>query len=207
MIAASAHESIHRILLVLRLSSKWRNGFLRTMTRGVAFVSVGVGKCQSEDSFVCFGKKTHRKGLRTSFLTRLEEDKGEKAPKSSEGSSIEQSAEQKSAVYRREQSRKPTASMCGPRGRVGQREKMSQRSLWLCGNFARIHAPDSSQNARKVSQTSLFLRLVLTQVRVCSLSSTLLVVYIVFCVSVKKYEIPLAGDKRNHKTIWWPRVV
>ena len=56
MIAACAHESIHRILVVLRLQNG-EKGFLRTMTRGVAFVSVVGGKCQSDDSFVFFGTK------------------------------------------------------------------------------------------------------------------------------------------------------
>ena len=45
--------------------------------------------------------------------------------------------------------------------------EMSQHSWWLCGSFTRIHARDSSQNAKKESQTSPFLRLELTQV--CSL--------------------------------------
>ena len=53
----------------------------------------------------------------------------------------------------------------------------------------------------KVSQISPFLRLELTQVRVCLFvfyPSILLVVYVVLCVSVRKCEIPLAGDERNH---------
>ena len=51
---------------------------------------------------------------------------------------------------------KLTARMCGPRDRVDQRERMSPHSWWLCGNFVRTHAPDSSLNAKKVSQTSHF---------------------------------------------------
>ena len=37
--------------------------------------------------------------------------------------------------------------------------------------------------------------------------STLSVVCDMFCVSIKKCEIPLAGDERNHSMIWWPWVV
>ena len=32
-------------------------------------------------------------------------------------------------------------------------------------------------------------------------------VYVMFCVFVKKCEMPLAGNKKNHKTIGWPWVV
>ena len=80
---------------------------------------------------------------------------------------------------------------------------MNQHSWWLCGNFTQVHAHDSAQNVRKVSQTSPFLRLELTQARDCLFffTSTLSVVCVVFCVSVKKCEITLAGDKKNHETI------
>ena len=94
---------------------------------------------------------------------------------------------------------KSTARNYGPRRWVGQ-HKMSQHFWWLCGIFPRIHAHNSSQNAGKVSQTSPFLHLELTQVRVCLFvlfSSTHSVVYVVFCVSVKKCEIPLDRDERN----------
>ena len=160
--------------------------------------------------FLClFWRETHTKGLCARFPTRSEEGP---------------MAEQKRAVNKRRQStgegsqqervvnrswgrtngqRKVTARNCGPRGCVSQRERMSQHSWWLCGNFARIHACDSPQMHRsftKVSQTSPFLLLELTQVRVCLFffSSTPSIVYIVFCVFVKKCEIPLSGDERNH---------
>ena len=77
--------------------------------------------------------------------------------------------------------------------------------------FARVHARVSSQNAQKVSQTSPFLALGANQspclfvcLFVCSFPSTLSVV---FCVSVKKCEIPLAGDEKNYETNHWPLVV
>ena len=47
----------------------------------------------------------------------------------------------------------PTARTCGTRSRVGQRERMSQRSWWLCGNFARIHARAISQMHRKLRKS------------------------------------------------------
>ena len=94
-----------------------------------------------------------------------------------------QTSRQNRAVSKREQA---TARMCGLRCWVGRREKTSQHSCWLFGKFAQVHARDSSQNARKVSQTSPFLRLELTQVCDCVLfPCTLSVVYIVFCVPVK----------------------
>ena len=120
-------------------------------------------------SLCLFWCETHTKGLRTRSPMRPEEDKGRKVPERKVPENrTEQGSRQNKAVDRSQG--KPTARMCEPRGRVAQSERMSQRSGWLCGNFAQIHARDSSQNARKVSQTSPFLRLELTQVRdVCSL--------------------------------------
>ena len=51
-----------------------------------------------------------------------------------------------------------------------------------------------TESDAEVSQTSPFLRLELTQACLFVLfSSTLAIVYVVFCVSLKKCEIPLAG--------------
>ena len=63
--------------------------------------------------------------------------------------------------------RKATAWTCGPRGRVGQRQRMSRYSWWLCGSFARFHAHRCTESYAKVSQTSPFLHLKLTQVSDC----------------------------------------
>ena len=38
-----------------------------SVTRRVAFISVGVGTCQSEDSFVCFGRKPTRRACARDF--------------------------------------------------------------------------------------------------------------------------------------------
>ena len=66
---------------------------------------------------------------------------------------------QKRAVSRRNQSteessqEKRAGSMaCGLRGWVGQHERMNQRSWWLYGNFARIHARDSLQKDKKLGK-------------------------------------------------------
>ena len=154
--------------------------------------------------FLClFWRETHTKGLRARFPTRLEEDEGRKVPWRTEETRTEKEAEQRCVQNRGvSRSEQETARICGLRRRVGQRERMSQHSWWFCGNFTRIHACDSSQNARKVSQTSLLLRLEQTQVRICLFSflppSRLCML---FCVSVEKCKIPLAGDERNHQTI------
>ena len=169
---------------------------------------VALGKCQSED-FPWDWKKT-REGRSESQQKWTEEIRTENraVDKSQEKESVK-GRSQNREVDRREQStevggsresrEQATARMYGHRCWVGQREKMSQHFWWPCRNFARIHTHDSSQNARKVSQTSPFLCLDLTQVRVCLFSflPTLSVVYVVFCVSVKKCEIPLV-DERNH---------
>ena len=49
MIATGAHESIHRMLSVLRLSSKWKRGFLR------------IGSAHNEMSMKFVSKKKKKK--------------------------------------------------------------------------------------------------------------------------------------------------
>ena len=47
----------------------------------MVLISVSMGECQSEDSFVCFGEKPTQKGLRTRFPTRSEDDKKNQGPR------------------------------------------------------------------------------------------------------------------------------
>ena len=157
--------------------------------------------------FLClFWLEIHTKGLRTRFPTRPEEDN--EGPR----------AEQKKAVNRRRQSarvssrqksgkangqRKATAWTCASIGWVGQHERMNQHSWWLCRNFAGIHACNSQQMHRKLhkSVTNFTLHMLRANPSPCLFvlfSSTLSVVYAVFCLSVKKCEIPLYEDERNH---------
>ena len=128
--------------------------------------------------------------------TRAEEYEGRKVPGRAE-ETREQRRRQNRAVSGIGQA---TARMCRSRCQFGQRERMSQRSWWLYGNFARIEARDGSQNARKVLKTSPFVHLEQTQVRACFFffSSILLVTYVLSCMSVKKWEISMAVDERNH---------
>ena len=123
-------------------------------------------------SLCLFWRETYTKGLHARFSTRLDEDEGRQGPKEKrERGSQEKEEEQRSGLNRPVSRRKrSTAGTCEHRGLVSQRERMSQRPWWFCGNFARIHARDSSQNARKVSQTSPFLRKELTRVCVCLFS-------------------------------------
>ena len=138
-----------------------------------------MGECQSEDPFVCFGTKpTQRAGTRD---LPWDQKKTKEGRSQSQQKWAEQGSRQERAVNRSRG--KPTARMCGPGCQVGHRERMNQHSGWLCGNFTQIHALDSSQNARKMSQTSPLLRLEWTQVRVCSLIfHPLGCVCYVFCV-------------------------
>ena len=134
---------------------------------------VGVSKCQSEDSFVCFGAKPTQRACARDFLRdRTREGRFQGRTDQSTG----------------ESSRQKSGEADGRTNVVGQREKISQHSWWLRENFARIHARDSSQNARKVSQTSPFLRLELTQFRICSLFFHHL--GCVLCVRKEMWNIP-----------------
>ena len=91
-------------------------------------------------SLCLFWRETNTKGLRAIFPTRPEEDKGRQGPRAEQGSQLERAVNRSRG--------KPTASTCGPRGRACQHERMSQCSWWLCGNFARKHACNSSQKHR-----------------------------------------------------------
>ena len=169
-----------------------------------------------------FWRETHTKGLRAGFPTRLEEQEERQGPRKKESrteqSRTEQGRELNRVVDRTGQSAgewswqksgvanghgKATTWTCGPRGRVGQCKRMSQRSWWFCGNFVRIPARDSSQMHRKVCKnvtnfSLLALRANPSPCLFVLFSSTRSAVYVVFCVSVKKCEIPLAGYERNH---------
>ena len=88
---------------------------------------------QSEDSFVRFGAKPTQRACLRDFLRDREKTRESKVP----GQSTEESSQQKlgEGAGQRKVTAKRGVGTCGLRGRVGQREKMSQRSWWLCGNF------------------------------------------------------------------------
>ena len=128
------------------------------------------------------------KGLACEITYETGRGRGKKGPrKNRRNQSIDQGSQQKRAG----------AMACGLRGRVGQRERMSQRSSCLCGNFARIHACTSPQTHRKlrksVTNFSLLARGANPSLCLFVLFSSTLSVK-----SGKKCEIPLARDERNH---------
>ena len=92
--------------------------------------------------------------------------------------------ESRQRTEQRSRQKRAGARACGLRDRVDQRERMSQHSWWLCGNFTRIHARASPQMHRKLrkSVTNFSLLALGANPSLC-----LFVVYVVFCVSVKKY--------------------
>ena len=63
--------------------------------------------------------------------------------------STEESSQKKSGKGdgQRKTAAKRSAGTCGLRSQVSKRERMSQRSWWLCVNFAQIHAHNSPQKA------------------------------------------------------------
>ena len=166
------------------------------MTQWVVFISVG--ECQSEEHFICLSTKTTQRACARGVTQDRKRTRESKVP---EQDRTEEGSQQERAVNRSQgkltvRKRRLIGSVDPEAGLVNARGWMSQRSWWLCGNFAWIHTRDSPQKHRMLGkcQTSPFLCLELTQV--CSFfSSTLSVVYV---VSVKKCEIPLAGGERNH---------
>ena len=113
------------------------------MARWVAFVSVSVGECQSEDSFVCFRVK------RRWGKARFQGSQQKKAV-IRRGQSTEEDSQQKSGESdgQRKATAKREVETCRLRSQVSQREWMSQRSWWLCRNFARTYARDSQMHRK-----------------------------------------------------------
>ena len=114
------------------------------------FVSVGVGECQSEDSFVCFDAKPTQRASARDLLRDRKKTREGKVP----GQSTVEGSQQKwgEGDSQRKAPTKRGARTCGPRGRVSQRESMSQRSWLLCSNFTRIHAHDNPQKHRMLGK-------------------------------------------------------
>ena len=141
--------------------------------------------------------------VRARFPTRRKRTREGSSQKRREGISQEKEAEQRSrqkrAGVRTCGLRSGLANVKGwvgvPRGFVG---------ISLEYTLALVHR--CTESYAKVTQTSPYLRLELTQVRVCLFSFLPPSRYVVFCVSVKKCEIPLAGDEKNHQTIGGPWV-
>ena len=138
--------------------------------------------------FYLFWCETHKKGLRARFPVRLEEDKGRQGLR---------------AVYRSrgKVTAKWGVGTCGLRSQVSQRERMRQRSWWLCRNFARTHACNSQMHRIPYKSVTNFSLLALgANPSPCLLffSFTLSVVYVVLCVCKamwnalgKRWEKPL----------------
>ena len=148
---------------------------------------VGVSECQSEDPFVCFGVKPTQRACAQDLPRDRKRTREGKVPEQNRPGNRSR--------------RKPTARIYGSRGQVGQRERMSQHSWWLCRNFTLIHARDSSQMHRKLceSVTHFSLLALGANPSPCLLVLfSLSVVYVVFCGFVKICEIPLARNKRNY---------
>ena len=147
--------------------------------------------------FLClFWHETHTKSLRARFPTRPGEDEERQGPKAVNRS-------RGKATVRERRAAKRGVGVCGLRSQVSQRERASQRSWWLCGNFTRIHARDSPQMHRKPQKSVInFSPLALgANLSPCCLffffSSTLSVVYVVSYVFVKQCKILLVGDERK----------
>ena len=122
-------------------------------------------------SLCLFWHETHTKGLCARFPTSLEEDKGRKVPEWREGVIWQKEAEQKSGQKSGEADSRERQLLESVDSDVG----LTNIRGWVSipGDFvgvSRIHARDSSQNDRKVSQISPFLHLELIQVHVCLFS-------------------------------------
>ena len=110
--------------------------------------------------FLClFWRETHTKGLCARFPTRPEEDEERKGPWAVNWirQSAEESSQQKPGEGdgQRKAAAKRGVGTYEPGSQVSQRERISQRSWWLCRNFARIHARDSPQIHRMLEKCQI----------------------------------------------------
>ena len=181
---------------------------------GIRFCGCGY---QSENPLTVLGQN-HSKDLCARSPTRPEENEGRKVPEKREGGSQQKGAEEDS---RQERAVKRRSVKGRESGREETSQQKSERRLlgpvdpqvpgWLtqedesafvvaCGNFARIHAPDSLQMHGELHKSVTdfpLLRLELTQARHCWFFFFFHPLSCIF-VLVKKCEIPLAGDEKNH---------
>ena len=122
----------------------WFQIFL-SMTRWMAFVYVGVGMCQSEDPFVCFGAKPTQRSCARDYLwdRRRTRESSVQEQDRTEQNRRNQSAEQDSRQKR------AGVRTCGLRRRIGQREKMSAFlvALWEFRSNTRSCEPTDTQKA------------------------------------------------------------
>ena len=152
----------------------------------------------SASKFLClFWRKTHTKGLRAIFPTRPKEDERRKVPELR----TEKEAKQRSGDNRAV-SRRLLGCVVSDAGLANVRRWVSIPGDFVGISLEYTHAIACrcSESCTKVSQTPPFLCLELTQDHDCLsfFSFTFSLVYVVFCMSIKKCEIPLAGDDRNH---------
>ena len=145
--------------------------------------------------WVCASQRIHTKDIHARLSTRPEEDERRQDCRT------EETSQQNRAVSRRERELEPVDSEAGlanVRGWVNVPGGFVGISL----EYTLALAHRCTDSYAKVSQTSPFSLLDLGAYPspcLCVLfSSTISVVYVVFCVSVKKCEIPLAGDEKNH---------
>ena len=170
------------------------------MTRWVAFVSVGVSASQriplsvlAQNPHKGFASKISHETRRGGGKARSQNRAVERTERTG------QSREQKRAVSRREQE-------LGP---VDSEARLANMRGWVSvpggfvRNVARIYAHDSSQMHRKLHKSVTNFSLLALGANPSLWLFVLLffdlsIVYVVFCVFVKKCEILLARDERNH---------
>ena len=134
----------------IRVSVVWHNMGIRYM---------GVGECQSEDPFVCFGARPTQSACVWDLLRNWKKTREGRSQSRTE-KLTEQGSRQESAVNRSREN--PTARTCGHRGCISQHESISQHFKYM---LAVVHR--CTESYTKVLQISPFLRLELTQVCDC----------------------------------------
>ena len=158
---------------------------------------VDVGKCQSEDSSVCFGAKPTQRACTRDF-PRDRKRTREGRPESQQMWTEEIRAENR-AVSRREQA---TARMWGLKAGLADVRGWVSVPYGFVGislEYTLALAHRCTECYKSITNFSLLALGANPSPRLFVLfSSTFSVVYVVFWVSVKKCEKPLVGDERNH---------
>ena len=153
-----------------------------------------------------FWRKTQRKGWSSRSPARPEVDEERNVPEKTQGQLTKEDGEMQSTSGRRDQSAwdsSPGEGCSAEGGSEGRQSKMSWHSYWLLLKFRDKYTPAIVYRCTCLQSVKKppFLRLELTQVRVCSFVLFLPPTRLILCCRCEMWNTP--GWKWKRKTTGW----